>query len=427
MTVQENVLKEGLEQLFDTVASPILSEEFVEGEAAIVESEFIKGLSQDSVRYNSIQRMTSRKGDPYGYFATGNQNSVWEQPTKFGINVTQALQTFYETFYSANLMVIAVAGPQPLDELEDSVARFFSDVPNKGTLFPIWDTSPYGREELGTILEVVPISDVRELDMYFPILVEHWEHSLYYVGIFEHESKNSLAEHLKKLGYISYLTCERSKPFRDYRMILISAVLTPSGLERQDHIVQLVFEYISMLKLVGPQEWFWDEMQQIADVKRRWRDPHLTEELVTSIGADLLEHSIEESILEAVFQNRSVVSYSEEILTNIAELLTPDNMRLTILSPRAVNKTKFYEPIYKIHYNYGKIESEKLTGYANSSSNIFRQLPPPNAYIPELFQIKSQNVGKQYIRSILVTEYSLMWYLEDTIFKVPKVMVRQYS
>lgn len=88
------------------------------------------------------------------------------------------MQTFYETFYSANLMVIAVAGPQPLDELEDSVARFFSDVPNKGTLFPIWDTSPYGREELGTILEVVPISDVRELDMYFPILVEHWEHSV---------------------------------------------------------------------------------------------------------------------------------------------------------------------------------------------------------------------------------------------------------
>ncbi|XP_021964966.2 insulin-degrading enzyme [Folsomia candida] len=414
MTVQENMLKEGLEQLFDTVASPILSEEFVEGEAAIVESEFIKGLSQDSVRYNSIQRMTSRKGDPYGYFATGNQNSVWEQPTKFGINITQALQTFYETFYSANLMVIAVAGPQPLDELEDSVARFFSDVPNKGTLFPVWDTSPYGREELGTILEVVPVSDVRELDICT-------------MSEFLNTKAKTLAEHLEKLSYISYLTCERSKPFRDYRMILISAVLTPFGLERQDHIVQLVFEYISMLKLVGPQEWFWDEMQQIADVRRRWRDPQLTEELVTSIGADLLELSIEESILEAVFQNRSVVSYSEEILTNIAELLTPDNMRLTILSPKAVNKTKFYEPIYKIHYNYAKIESEKLTGYANSSSNIFRQLPPPNAYIPELFQIKSQNVGKQYIHCILVTEYSLVWNLEDTIFKVPKVMVRQYA
>ena len=66
------------------------------------------------------------------------------------------------------MMIFLVLGNQSLDELESYVREHFNNVENKNVTPNVWSDHPY---ESGnpTITHVVPIKDIRTLNMSFPI------------------------------------------------------------------------------------------------------------------------------------------------------------------------------------------------------------------------------------------------------------------
>ena len=87
----------------------------------------------------------------------------------------QAVLKFHETYYSADIMKLAVIGRQPLDRLEAWVADLFSNVRN--TNQPSHFSYPvpaFDASRLGIRLSVVPIKEMRRLTMTFPLPLD-WE------------------------------------------------------------------------------------------------------------------------------------------------------------------------------------------------------------------------------------------------------------
>ena len=86
-----------------------------------------------------------------------------------GLDVRQALLDFYNTYYSANQMTLAISGRGSLDTLQRWAIELFSPVPNKnvmpaeaayaGRVSPI---QPGTEDELWCI---VPLKDTRSLDL----------------------------------------------------------------------------------------------------------------------------------------------------------------------------------------------------------------------------------------------------------------------
>lgn len=75
---------------------------------------------------------------------------------------------YHRAYYSANLMSLVVLGSETLDELQRLVEDHFLDVDNRNVTAPFWDENPYGPNELQTVLQMVPVKDIRHLHVMFP-------------------------------------------------------------------------------------------------------------------------------------------------------------------------------------------------------------------------------------------------------------------
>lgn len=57
---------------------------------------------------------------------------------------------------------------ESLDELEATVVELFSAVKNTKIEADKWDKHPYREDQMGTIVYVTPVKDVRNLNIAFP-------------------------------------------------------------------------------------------------------------------------------------------------------------------------------------------------------------------------------------------------------------------
>jgi insulysin len=81
--------------------------------------------------------------------------------------------------------------PESLDELEKLCVGLFAEVENKNVESPEWKEHPFGPENLQVRGLVVPVKDIRNLNITFPVpdMREHYEtqvgYSIIYVQGFQ--------------------------------------------------------------------------------------------------------------------------------------------------------------------------------------------------------------------------------------------------
>jgi insulysin len=90
-------------------------------------------------------------------FSTGNLQTLHEVPESKGMNIRQLMIDFYQKFYSANIMKVAVYGKEPLDVMERWVVEKFSKVPNKNLSPQHFPTDPFRYEQTRKLVEFVPV------------------------------------------------------------------------------------------------------------------------------------------------------------------------------------------------------------------------------------------------------------------------------
>lgn len=66
-------------------------------------------------------------------------------------------------------MTIALFGKESLDELEDLVVKYFSEIENKNVMLPKWSDKIYLKDQFQTKLYIVPVKDTRNLTISFQI------------------------------------------------------------------------------------------------------------------------------------------------------------------------------------------------------------------------------------------------------------------
>jgi len=158
--VQQEHFRGALDRFAQFFIKPLFTQDATERELNAIESENSKNLQNDMWRSFQLEKSLSSPAHPFHKFGTGNTETLVNMPKANGVDIREQLLEFHSAYYSANLMRLCVLGREPLDELEAMVRELFSAIPNTDAAQPSFSGTPYGPEQLGHTVRVVPIKEL---------------------------------------------------------------------------------------------------------------------------------------------------------------------------------------------------------------------------------------------------------------------------
>ncbi|XP_023182878.1 insulin-degrading enzyme [Xiphophorus maculatus] len=267
--VSHEHLQGALDRFAQFFLCPLFDESCKDREVNAVDSEHEKNLMNDAWRLFQLEKATGNPNHPFSKFGTGNKLTLETRPSKEGVDIRQELLKFHSTYYSANLMGLCVLGRESLDELTTMMENLFGEVENKNVPVPEFPEHPFQEEHLKQFYKVVPIKDIRNLYVTFPIpdLQKYYKSNPgHYLGhLIGHEGPGSLLSELKTKGWVNTLVGGQKEGAKGFMFFIINVDLTEEGLLHVEDIIFHMFQYIQKLRTEGPQEWVFDECKVGSD------------------------------------------------------------------------------------------------------------------------------------------------------------------
>ncbi|KAI3760352.1 hypothetical protein L1987_50746 [Smallanthus sonchifolius] len=409
--------------------SPLVKTEAMDREVLAVDSEFNQALQNDACRLQQLQCHTAAPGHAFNQFFWGNKKSLVDAMEN-GINLRDQIFKLYNEFYHGGLLKLVVIGGESLDVLESWVLELFTKVKTSNASksevkpgLPVW--SP------GKIYRVEAVKDVHVLDLSWtlPCLRKSYLKKAedYLAHLIGHEGRGSLLFFLKAKGWATSISAgvgddgmQRSSVAYVFGM---SIHLTDSGLEKIYEIIGFVYQYLKLLRQVGPQEWIYRELQDIANMDFTFAEEQPQDEYAAELSANLLIYPPE----HIIYGDYAYKEWDEETIKHVLTFCTPDNMRTDILS-KSLNKSQDvkYEPWFGSKYTEEDISPSLLELWRNPPEiDAALHLPARNEFIPQDFSIRANNksfdsMGLSPPKCILDESLMKFWYKLDTSFRSPR-------
>ncbi|XP_015602966.1 insulin-degrading enzyme isoform X2 [Cephus cinctus] len=414
-------LEGALDRFSQFFLKPLFTESATERELNAVDSEHQKNVVADTWRLDQLDKSSADPSHPYSKFGTGNKNTLDIIPKQNNINVREELLKFHNSWYSANMMSLSVLGKESLDELERMITDKFSEVKNIDVEAPRWPDHPFNEEHFQHKWYIVPIKDVRHLNITFPIpdLQEHFRAApAHYVShLLGHEGEGSLLSALKAKGWCNSLMSGKRTAARGFNFFSVYVDLTEEGIEHVDDIITLMFQYINMLKKEGPVKWIFEEYRDIAEMNFRFKEKSSPRSYVYATVQTLQEYPMEE-VLSAP---QLYTEWNPELINLVVDHLTPQNIRVQVVGKQFENIATESEYWYGTKYKKEKISEDIISKWSNAGLNKDLRLPMKNEFIPTRFDIKAHESEVEKF-PVIVEDTPLMrvWFKQDDEFLVPK-------
>lgn len=408
-------------------------EDTLDRELRAVDSENKKNLQSDQWRMFQLNRALSNKKHPYHNFATGNYQTLHDDPLARGVKIRDEFINFYKEHYSANRMKLVVLGRESLDELQSWVEELFVDVPDQNLPKLRWDGIPvYGAEELGIEVFVKPVMQKRQLDLHFPYPDEEnlWQSKpgRYISHLIGHEGPGSLLAYLKAKGWVNELSAGAASLCPGAGQFSCSLTLTEDGLTHYREIVKAFFQYVALLKDTPPQEWVVDEMAKLAEVDFKFRQKSPASRTTSNLSGVMQQPLPRDQILSG---QHLIHKFDPEAITRGLNELRPNNFRYNVVSKDLMDewpsKEKWYGTEYKVQEfpaDFVKELESTISAPASSRpSDLY--LPGKNEFVPQRLDVEKKEVEFPATTPKLIRnhENTRTWFKKDDQFWVPKANV----
>ncbi|KAK6481984.1 insulin-degrading enzyme-like isoform X1 [Huso huso] len=400
---------------------PLFDESCKDREVNAVDSEHEKNLMNDAWRLFQLEKATGNPNHPFSKFGTGNKLTLETRPSKEGIDIRQELLKFHSNSYSSNLMALCVLGRESLDDLTSMVVKLFSEVENKNVPVPEFPEHPFQEEHLRQFYKVVPIKDIRNLYVTFPIpdLQKHYKSNPgHYLGhLIGHEGPGSLLSELKSKGWVNTLVGGQKEGAKGFMFFIINVDLTEEGLLHVEDIIFHMFQYIQKLRIEGPQEWVFQECKDLNTVAFRFKDKERPRGYTSKIAGMLHYYPLEE-VLAAEYL---LEDFRPDLIEMVLDKLRPENMRVAVVSKSFEGQTDKTEEWYGTHYKQEALPEETIKKWQNADQNGKFKLPMKNEFIPTNFEIYPLEKDAPSFPSLIKdTAMSKVWFKQDDKFFLPK-------
>ncbi|KAJ2501180.1 metalloprotease [Coemansia sp. RSA 1972] len=431
--ITNQVLEETLDRFSRFFIDPLFAPNSVTRELHAVDSEHKGNLQSDQRRAFQLNRALSNTSHPYSYFGTGNLEILRDSSQERGLDIRKEMIRFYETYYSADIMKLAVVGNYSIEQLvEWSVAKF-SDIKSKGNTKPQIIGQPLTSDVMGKVVRYQTLSNIYPLKLQFrlPELKAQYETrpDLYLEWLFERQTPGSIFHYLKQNGWATDIyTYILSQDMDGFNTFEIEIHMTPDGLKHYSNIIRAVFEYLRVLVAYGPQTLFYDEISTVKELNfHHYKTPDAIEWVLDCSERCHNSHIASEHYLSA---GNGVLKFSYEDVADFMAHLHPQNYRLFLGAQNHsdvefTTTEKYFGTPYRVDSLPLNLTDETMMDWTDQ----YRfHLPTPNPFIPKSTRVVGKVVPPAEVAlapSLLYrTDAYELWFKQDDQFARPHGYIR---
>jgi len=351
LEIPAHALWGALDRLAQFFVAPLFQSDSVDRELRAIESEFQLHKNSDSTRRQQLLCSVSDPAHPMAKFSWGNWRSLREIPQQLGgVDPLAELRQFYDRHYYAANMRLVLQGAYTLDELQEGLVRYFSDVPPlprdggppnqqldalKAAGFPLPPRT------LGTLTRIVPVKDRHELTITWqiPSQLEHWRSKpTDFLGhLMGHEASGSLLSYARRESWaVGCVAGTDNDEFAtSHALFAVTFELSLLGLEHWRELVAAVYEYLGLLRQQCRQGWppyIYEELRRIHELSYRYGDESAPDEVVGDLVENMAPHSHipPERILDG---SELLFEFDEVTIQSLLdEYMTPEKARIDLMS-----------------------------------------------------------------------------------------------
>jgi insulysin len=177
-----------------------------------------QNLQSDGFRVFQLEKSRANPAHPFHKFGTGNLKTLLhgEDPSTGATAVRNALLGFHKTFYTSDRMYLCVYGAQPLDVLQQWVAKHYLAIPlaqsSMTSSLPssVISAAPFPPQAFASEIVLAPVRDLRQLLLWWPIqipnararyMLTHMKPDVCVAHLLGHEGDGSLLALLRSKGW----------------------------------------------------------------------------------------------------------------------------------------------------------------------------------------------------------------------------------
>ncbi|KAG6541670.1 hypothetical protein Mapa_016935 [Marchantia paleacea] len=427
--VNRKFLKPALERFSQFFISPLAKADAMDREVQAIDSEFNQVLQSDSCRLLQLMCHTADKNHPFHTFSWGNKKSLGD-PMRKGVDMRGKMLELYKKNYLAGRMKLSILGGESLETLKEWAVELFGEVKEGGNdkKSPTWSGPIW---EKGKFYRVESVKDQHLLSLMWPLpcleaayLKKPQDYISHLVG---HEGAGSLLSLLKEKGWATALSAgvgeggyERSTV--GY-MFNVNIYLTVVGLDKVLDVVDFLYQYIKMLRDIGPQEWVFKELQSMGMMEFKFAEEDSADNYVVRLASNM--HLFSEDHI--IYGDYAFEEWDPKFVNDLLALITPDNMRLDLVTRQFDRSSPDVqiEPWFEVPYLVESLPESRLETWANPPSvDPALHMPVVNEFIPHDFSIISPEAvspdGPDVPKILVDGPMLKIWYKLDKTFEAPR-------
>ena len=367
-------LDPALDRFSDYFKAPLFDPEYRDKERSAVHHEWSMGKSQDSRILQHLMGLTADPEHPAADFHVGNRDTL---PAGDDSGLQQALEAFYQRYYSANLMTLAMVSPQSLGAQEALVQKHFGGIPSREVDAPVIEQPALTPDHQGKHIYYKPQQDIKEMLIEFPLKdnTDQWrlKPNRYLHNLLSSEDPGTLGHYLREENLVNSLTVSVVPDFYGADGILrINLDLTEQGLKQQERIIAASLSYLNLIKTRGVTKDYFEEFRHLAKNNfDNWLAPQPLQQAV-HLSSQLRE-------LPPAYINSANYTYERfdpEAINTVLNQLTPQSMRIWHINQSVETDTDI--PFYEGSYRVTAITEQERETWQQEAKQIALKLPQKN-------------------------------------------------
>lgn len=416
--VDPNAFAKALDRFSQFFLAPLFNAEALDKERQAVDSEFKMKLNDDSRRLYQVHKETINPAHPFAKFSVGNQQTLADRN---GQSIRDEVIAFYQAYYSADIMTLAIVGPQSLDELQHSVEQGFATIINTQQADKNIQQPFVGQKHTGLWLYVEPLKETRKLILSFPMpstdAYYQYKPLSYFAHLLGYEGEGSLLLALRERNWITSLSAGGGASGSNYREFAISCTLTQQGIEHVDDIIQMLFQTLALIGREGLNEWRYLEKRAVLESVFRFQETSRPLDIVSHLVINMQHYQPE----DIMYGDYMMQAYDEPLLNTILSYLVPENLRATLVAQGlSYDRNAQW---YGTPYACRPFTQQQLTKYHTIVTDFPVRLPGKNPFICE--QLEPKPFVNPTAQPQIIEELPgfRLWHQQDTEFQVPKGVI----
>ena len=406
-----------LQQFAQLLVAPALTEQQVMRERQAVQAEYLAGKDSESRRLQDVWRQLINPAHPASRFDVGNEHSLPEA------GLHQALQQFYQRYYTAQNMTLAVYSDQPLDALQQQVTELFAALPSGESAHREAESvALLLPQSVPAVVQIKPHQDSRSVTLKFPLpAVDRASHQALALiaQVMGYEGAGSVLADLKEQGLATGLITAAPGASAYASTYDVHVQLTEQGLQHWPQVVERVLAYMQLLRKQGIAARIHTQAVQLAQFAFDYGDPADSMDQVRTLAQALHQYPAQ----QVLYAPYDWGVYDAALIQQQLQWLQADNLLVLVVDP-AVQATQV-SPQYQTPYRVSAPSADHLAQWRAAQAMPQMHLPEDNPFVAQSWAIKPvtkphSELFRYHPEKLIDRPGLVLWHQQDDQFATAK-------